>query len=116
MMKGGWARGVQVSGRSLPNLRLPDRACSVLDEACSQARVFLAEDEVGGELEAAGDDNDEVVMQQPVITPSMIAEVISQRTNIPVLAPGREERDRLLSLEALLTRRVSGQAAAISRV
>src|SRR5258708_17594546 len=55
-------------------------------------------------------------MQQPVITPSMIAEVISQRTNIPVLAPGREERDRLLNLEALLTRRVIGPDEAISRV
>src|SRR5713226_3929530 len=107
---------VQLSVRYLPNLRLPDKACSVLDEACSQARVFLSEDEVGGELEAAGDDNDEVVMQQPVIVPSMIAEVISQRTNIPVLAPGREERDRLLNLEALLRRRVIGQDEAISRV
>jgi len=107
---------VQLSVRYLPNLRLPDKACSVLDEACSQARVFLSEDEVGGELEAAGDDNDEVVMQQPVIVPSMIAEVISQRTNIPVLAPGREERDRLLNLEALLKRRVVGQDEAISRV
>src|SRR6266851_666303 len=94
----------------------PIYACPTKHEACSQARVFLSEDEVGGELEAAGDDNDEVVMQQPVIVPSMIAEVISQRTNIPVLAPGREERDRLLNLEALLRRRVIGQDEAISRV
>jgi ATP-dependent Clp protease ATP-binding subunit ClpA len=106
---------VQLSMQYLPNLRLPDKACSVLDEACSQARV-LAVDEVGSELRAAGDDNDEVVMQRPVIIPSMIAEVISQRTGIPVLAPGREERDRLLNLEALLKRRVVGQDEAISRV
>ncbi|HKF35478.1 MAG TPA: AAA family ATPase, partial [Ktedonobacteraceae bacterium] len=101
---------VQLSVQYLPNLRLPDKACSVLDEACSQARVFLAEDE------AAADDNDEVLLQRPVIVPSMIAEVISQRTGIPVLAPGREERDRLLNLEALLKRRVIGQDEAISRV
>jgi ATP-dependent Clp protease ATP-binding subunit ClpA len=31
---------VHLSVRYLPNLRLPDKACSVLDEACSQARIF----------------------------------------------------------------------------
>src|SRR3989454_4833346 len=102
---------VHLSVQYLPNLRLPDKACSVLDEACSQARVFLAEDEV----ESFEDDADEFV-EQPVITPSMIAEVISHRTGIPVLAPGREERDRLLNLEVLLKKRVIGQDEAVNRV
>ncbi len=105
---------VHLSVQYLPNLRLPDKACSVLDEACSQARVFLVEDEASGESEATGDLDDDI--EHPVIIPSMIAEVISQRTGIPVLAPGREERDRLLNLEALLKRRVVGQDEAISRV
>ncbi len=100
---------VHLSVQYLPNLRLPDKACSVLDEACSQARVFLAEDE----MESIDDDE---LVEQPVITPSMIAEVISHRTGIPVLAPGREERDRLLNLEALLKRRVIGQDEAVNRV
>ncbi len=105
---------VQLSVQYLPNLRLPDKACSVLDEACSQARVFLAEDEL-----AAGQSEeleDEELLEQPIITPSLIAEVISHRTGIPVRAPGREERDRLLNLEALLKRRVIGQNEAVSRV
>ena len=102
---------VHLSVQYLPNLRLPDKACSVLDEACSQARVFMAEDE----SESFEDDDDELV-EQPIITPSMIAEVISHRTGIPVLAPGREERDRLLNLEALLKRRVIGQDEAVNRV
>src|SRR6266550_1288386 len=102
---------VHLSVQYLPNLRLPDKACSVLDEACSQARVFLAEDEV----ESFEDDDDELA-EQPVITPSMIAEVISHRTGIPVLAPGREERDRLLNLEFLLKKRVIGQDEAVNRV
>jgi ATP-dependent Clp protease ATP-binding subunit ClpA len=102
---------VHLSVQYLPNLRLPDKACSVLDEACSQARVFLAEDVA----ESFEEDNDELA-EQPVITPSMIAEVISHRTGIPVLAPGREERDRLLNLEALLKRRVIGQDEAVNRV
>jgi ATP-dependent Clp protease ATP-binding subunit ClpC len=106
---------VHLSVQYLPNLRLPDKACGVLDEACSQARVFLAEDEAAGESDSVEDEDDEAA-RQPVITPSMIAEVISHRTGIPVLAPGREERDRLLNLEALLKRRVIGQDEAISRV
>src|SRR5579864_3747469 len=107
---------VHLSVQYLPNLRLPDKACSVLDEACSQARVFLAEDEVAKESDAIEDVDDDKFVEQAVIIPSMIAEVISHRTGIPVLAPGREERDRLLNLEALLKRRVIGQDEAISRV
>jgi ATP-dependent Clp protease ATP-binding subunit ClpA len=104
---------VQLSVQYLPNLRLPDKACSVLDEACSQARVFLAEDEAEEHIDFL---NDAEVTEQPVITPSLIAEVISHRTGIPVRAPGREERDRLLNLEALLKQRVIGQDEAVSRV
>jgi ATP-dependent Clp protease ATP-binding subunit ClpA len=101
---------VHLSVQYLPNLRLPDKACSILDEACSQARVFLVED-----APHAVDEEDEFE-EQPVITASMIAEVISNRTGIPVHAPGREERDRLLNLETLLKRRVIGQDEAIGRV
>jgi ATP-dependent Clp protease ATP-binding subunit ClpA/CHAT domain-containing protein len=108
---------VQLSVQYLPNLRLPDKACSVLDEACSQARVFLAEGEAeASEHEDAGESGSEDLYEQPVITPSLIAEVISHRTGIPVRAPGREERDRLLHLEALLKQRVIGQDEAIARV
>src|SRR6266852_4917276 len=101
---------VHLTVQYLPNLRLPDKACSILDEACSQARVFLVED-----VPHAGDEEDEFV-EQPVITAAMIAEVISNRTGIPVHAPGREERDRLLNLETLLKKRVIGQDEAIGRV
>ncbi|HEY1353383.1 MAG TPA: AAA family ATPase [Ktedonobacteraceae bacterium] len=104
---------VQLSVQYLPNLRLPDKACSVLDEACSQARVFLAEGEVEADEHEAGN---EERSELSVITPSLIAEVISHRTGIPVRAPGREERDRLLNLEALLKQRVIGQDEAIARV
>jgi ATP-dependent Clp protease ATP-binding subunit ClpA/CHAT domain-containing protein len=107
---------VQLSVQYLPNLRLPDKACSVLDEACSQARVFLAEDESEENAADVDEAGDEDLAEQPVITPSLIAEVISHRTGIPVRAPGREERDRLLNLDALLKRRVIGQDEAISRV
>lgn len=101
---------VQLSVQYLPNLRLPDKACSVLDEACSQARVFSIEDESQEQ-----DDMDEIGAS-PVITAAMIADVISARTGIPVRAPGREERDRLLTLDSRLKARVIGQDEAINRV
>ncbi len=101
---------VNLSIQYLPNLRLPDKACSVLDEACSQARVFSVENESQEQ-----DDLDEIGAS-PVIEAGMIAEVISARTGIPVRAPGREERDRLLSLESRLKSRVIGQDEAVKRV
>src|SRR6266568_8376179 len=97
---------VYLSAQYLPNLRLPDKACSVLDEACSQARVFSVED--NAPLPRQGD--------QVEITSGMIADVISDRTGIPVSAPGREERDRLLNLESRLKARVIGQDEAVNRV
>jgi len=100
---------VNLSVQYLPNLRLPDKACSVLDEACSQARVFSIENEQDF-------DNNDQEIALPVITPTMIAEVISMRTGIPVQAPGREERDRLLSLETRIKARVIGQDEAVKRV
>ena len=105
---------VLLSLQYLPNLRLPDKACSVLDEACSQARIFSMEE---AEAESADEEDDyDAFDEMPVITASMIAEVISARTGIPVRAPGREERDRLLNLEARLKARVVGQDEAIGRV
>nr|BBH92899.1 hypothetical protein KTA_10980 [Thermogemmatispora argillosa] len=101
---------VHLSVQYLPNLRLPDKACSVLDEACSQARVFWVEDE------SVEQDNRDELGEEPVITAATVAEVISARTGIPVNAPGREERDRLLNLESRLKARVIGQDEAIRRV
>jgi ATP-dependent Clp protease ATP-binding subunit ClpA/CHAT domain-containing protein len=101
---------VNLSVQYLPNLRLPDKACSVLDEACSQARVFSIENEQDF------DDDEEEESAFPSITPAMIAEVISLRTGIPVQAPGREERNRLLTLETRLKARVIGQDEAVKRV
>jgi ATP-dependent Clp protease ATP-binding subunit ClpA/CHAT domain-containing protein len=101
---------VNLSVQYLPNLRLPDKACSVLDEACSQARVSFLENELQHQSDTT------LVDGSPVITAPMIAEIISSRTGIPVRAPGREERDRLLTLDTRLRTRVIGQDEAIARV
>ncbi|GHO74257.1 hypothetical protein KSD_20280 [Ktedonobacter sp. SOSP1-85] len=106
---------VHLSVQYLPNLRLPDKACSVLDEACSQARIFWMEQKQQDEVDDLEDNGDDF-QAMPVITAPMIAEVISYRTGIPVQAPGREERDRLLSLDTRLKERVIGQDEAVNRV
>ncbi len=106
---------VHLSVQYLPNMRLPDKACSILDEACSQARVFSLEQEVEEQEEQPFEEEDEE-LASPIITAGMIAEIISARTGIPVRAPGREERDRLLSLEPRLKTRVIGQNEAVKRV
>nr|BBH89197.1 hypothetical protein KTC_39480 [Thermosporothrix sp. COM3] len=105
---------VNLSVQYLPNLRLPDKACSVLDEACSQARISWMEHAEEAEQEEEQENVDN--RPTPVITPPLIAEVISHRTGIPVRAPGREERDRLLGLETRLKARVIGQEEAVKRV
>ncbi len=107
---------VHLSEQYLPNLRLPDKACSVLDEACSQARIACLEEQNAENELDDDDDNEEEQPITPVINAPMIAEVISYRTGIPVRAPGREERDRLLSLDNRLRGRVIGQDEAINRV
>ncbi len=106
---------VNLSVQYLPNMRLPDKACSILDEACSQARVFSIEQQEEVPEEQIFDDDDEELVS-PIITAAMIAEIISARTGIPVRAPGREERDRLLSLDTRLKTRVIGQDEAVKRV
>ncbi len=105
---------VHLSVQYLPNLRLPDKACSVLDEACSQARISFVEEQERQEEDA--EELSEEDFEEPVITAAMIADMISSRTGIPVHAPGREERDRLLNLESRLRTRVIGQDKAVTRV
>src|SRR6266700_4005661 len=57
---------VHLSVQYLPNLRLPDKACSVLDEACSQARVFSMEDVPAG---SAGQEDEQAELDEmPIIT------------------------------------------------
>src|SRR5207249_9565788 len=58
---------LHLSVQSLPSLRLPDKACGVLDDACSPARVSCME-EASAEREDDLDDVDE----QPTITAPMI--------------------------------------------
>ena len=54
--------------------------------------------------------------QAPAVTREDVARTLSQWTGIPLTTLTRPERERLLELEALLARRVTGQDPAVSAV
>lgn len=85
---------VKLSVRFLPDRRLPDKALDLVDEACAEAS-----------LEG-----------HAVVTSTVVAQVLSERTGIPVGQLTAEERQKLVSIESWLTERVKGQSEAIGRL
>lgn len=85
---------VKLAVRYIPERRLPDKALDVIDEAC--AEVSLS----GGSL----------------VTREIVAEVMSERTGVPVSDLGDTDRERLLGLEEALTTRVIGQPEAVRQI
>ncbi len=131
---------VRLSVRYLPDLYLPDKAIDLLDEAASRARLEETHQGRGGaarkaleqelheavrdrRFEKAAELRDK--MQHMVakstegkrtrcVTSADIAWVVSARTGIPVGRLTAGERERLLSLEGLLSSQVVGQQKAVS--
>jgi ATP-dependent Clp protease ATP-binding subunit ClpC len=85
---------VRMSVRFVPERRLPDKALDLLDEACADASLSNV-DRVDAER---------------------VALVVSERTGVPVHTLTEEERGRLESLPASLSRRVIAQDEAIAEL
>lgn len=85
---------VTMAIRYIPDRRLPDKALDILDEACAEASLS----------------------EEHVVTPSVVAKVVSERTGVPISDVSVDERERLKNLEADLSARVVGQEQAISRL
>lgn len=133
---------VRLSVRYLPDLFLPDKAIDLLDEGASRARMEeLRGSRAGGMRQELENELHEAVresrfekaaelrdkMQQltgkpgehrrvRAVTGGDIAWAVSARTGIPVGRLTADERERLLGLERLLSRRVIGQPEAVSAV
>ncbi|BDR55849.1 ATP-dependent Clp protease ATP-binding subunit [Xylocopilactobacillus apis] len=60
--------------------------------------------------------NSEQKVQEIVVTPEDIAEVVSEWTGVPVTQLTKKESDRLVHLEKFLHQRVIGQDAAVSAI
>ena len=91
---------VELSLRYLPDLRLPDKAIDLLDQACASARI--------ASLSTRSDLPATTSIGRPEI-----AAVVAERCRLPVERVGQEEAQRLLAMEATLRQRVMGQDEAI---
>lgn len=128
------AAAVELALRYLPDQRLPDKAIDLLDQACAALRIPelpalpippalpAAEDEapqdaesVDGESVAEESVADAERPQLRVGRAELVA-VVAERTRVPVERVAVSEAKRLLGLEEHLSRRVVGQAAAVSAV
>jgi ATP-dependent Clp protease ATP-binding subunit ClpC len=102
----GAAVGLSVA--YLPDRRLPDKACDLIDEACARARIGSASQWPGqvGLPPAEG----------VVIGAEDVARVVAEWTGIPVARLTETEQAKLLKLEDLLRQRIVGQDEAIAAV
>jgi len=132
---------VRLSVRYLPDLYLPDKAIDLLDEGAAHARLEelrtgrhavrqdlemeLHEAVKESRFEKAAELRDRMQRmtgktadsrRARTVTASDIAWAVSARTHIPVGRLSANERERLLELENILSRRVVGQENAIREV
>jgi ATP-dependent Clp protease ATP-binding subunit ClpC len=96
---------VDLSIRHLPDLRLPDKAIDLIDQACSRAKLVTFSPRV----------NADGVGPQTVDADD-VAVVVSERCRVPVASLTEAEADRLLRMEDALGRRVLGQDHAVSAI
>ncbi len=133
---------LRLSVRYLPDLYLPDKAIDLLDEGASHARMDEMQQGRGtatrkdleqelqdavreSRFEKAAELRDKMQRmtvrtgepRRPrAVTGQDVAWAVSARTGIPVGRLTADERERMLCLESLLSRRVIGQAEAIRAV
>jgi ATP-dependent Clp protease ATP-binding subunit ClpC len=94
---------VDLAIRHLPELRLPDKAIDLVDQACAAARIRT----IGPESPVAG----------PVrVGRAEVAAVVADRAGVPVERVTASEARRLLDMEDRLRRRVIGQDEAVGAV
>ena len=130
---------VRLSVRYLPDLYLPDKAIDLLDEGASHARMeemnlyhTASRVELEQELqeavresryEKAAELRDKMqriartgeLRRTKTVTAADVAWAVSARTGIPVGRLTADERERLLNLEAILSKQVMGQPEAIKQ-
>jgi len=99
------AGAVDFTVRYLPSQRLPDKAISVLDQACAQARMRSLSGDFKAQVKAGIS-----IMRKDV------AAAVAHRCKVPVGNLEQEDSDHLLNLESKLEKRVKGQSHAIELV
>lgn len=84
----------RLSDKYIPDRFLPDKAIDLIDEASSKCRISSS----------------------TVVDETIIQEIVSDWTSIPVTKLGSEETNKLNNLEELLKKRVIGQTNAVNVV
>ena len=132
---------LRLSVRYLPDLYLPDKAIDLLDEGAAHARMEEQQASRGAckvdleqelqdavrecRYERAAELRDKMqkisnwvgeCRRPRTVTGADVAWAVSARTGIPVGRLTANERERLLNLESVLSRRVMGQNEAVSAV
>jgi len=90
----------KLSDRYIHDRFLPDKAIDILDEAGALAHLGRT---AGAE-------------EEPKVTEEMVANVVSEWSNVPVNKMGTDEMDRLQNLEEEMASRVKGQDRAVRTV
>ena len=129
----------RLSGRYLPEQRLPDKAIDLVDQAAARVRLQAGDDDdiatLEAEKDAAADSEDferaavlKTKIEQlhesrgheaggpPTVDEEDVAAVVAARTGVPVGELVAGELRRLAELEADLHRRVIGQDEAVETV
>ena len=94
---------VELSMRYLPDLRLPDKAIDLIDQACARGRIITISH------------HDDLFELQSVSRED-IAAVVAERCRLPVERLTEDETQRLLHMEDELRTRVMGQDHALREV
>jgi ATP-dependent Clp protease ATP-binding subunit ClpC len=94
---------VELSGRYLTDLNFPDKALDLIDRACANLRLTVAQEQIGFSGKWRIGKND-------------ILTVVADLCRIPIERLTQDERSRLLTLEERLKQRVIGQNDAVCTV
>ncbi len=94
---GAIAAACELSDRYITDRFLPDKAIDLIDEAAAKVRIHS-------------------FGRAPVVDRESVAEIVSERTGVPVSRMTETETQRLVNLERELGKRVIGQQEAIAAV
>ncbi|KAL6899173.1 hypothetical protein ACP4OV_005831 [Aristida adscensionis] len=92
--------------------QFPDKAIDLIDEACATARMHTDNRFKGNSTQPAPEN----AMKEAVVCPSLVAQVVSRWTGIPVNTLDQNEKEKLVSLSDRLRERVVGQEEAVNLV
>ena len=95
---------VELSAKYILDRRLPDKALDLIDEACSRARII--------QVTVSPDIQAEERLEREV-TWETVAQVVSEKTGIPIARLTEPEGDRLRRMANELKQRVIGQDEAV---